>query len=72
MRFEDEVLPPRWLMVPAGLEVELTPAEPGRRIRCGDPSPPGRSSPSPRQPGEEPPGRHRESCCHCGAPRPAA
>ncbi|MDX3588698.1 hypothetical protein OG920_45805 [Streptomyces europaeiscabiei] len=72
MRFEDEVPPPRWLMVPAGLEVELTPAGPGRRVRCGDPSSPGRSSAGHRQPDGERPGQHRESCCHCGAVRPAA
>ncbi|MBQ0827210.1 hypothetical protein [Streptomyces tagetis] len=58
MRQEYEALPARWLMVPAGLEIELDPPG-GACRRCGGPRPAPAASPPPPRGGTpgRPPGR---------------
>jgi hypothetical protein len=53
-REEHEGIPARWLMVPAGVEIDLDP-------------PCGAVRPASRRPGEEYTARHASVCRRCGA-----
>ncbi|MPY49961.1 hypothetical protein [Streptomyces acidicola] len=68
---ENAVLPARWLMVPAGLDVEITAPRGGQQSRYGAgfaSEPSAEDEYSGRPPNPAPPAL----CRRCGAPRPAA
>ncbi|GAA4800737.1 hypothetical protein [Streptomyces ziwulingensis] len=62
---EHEGLPARWLMVPAGVEIDLGPAYPPRP--CGEVT----AGRTPRHPADDDLARHAAVCRHCGARRGA-